>query len=70
MKPQKYLDICCFCGKRTGYTGNGGGHTQEEMEICVIKKFIAQGILPEDYEKTYEIAKQCGELANEKKKAK
>ena len=49
-KPQKYIDICCFCGKRTGLIENGGGHTQEEMERCVMKKWIAQGLLPEDYE--------------------
>jgi len=40
-KPRKYLDVCPFCGKTE--------HTEKEMIVCVTKKFIAQGFLPEGF---------------------
>ena len=43
-KPRDYLDICPFCGRRNGE------HTHEDMVVCVAKKFVAQGILPEHFE--------------------
>jgi len=42
--PRKYLDVCPFCGK---YAGE---HSHEEMVVCVIKKFVAQGTYPEYFE--------------------
>src|SRR5271157_4884372 len=43
-RPHEYLDDCPFCGRKNG------DHSHDEMVVCVAKKFVAQGILPEYFE--------------------